>query len=573
MQIVQRPLAAEKIDGADHLSPLLEKIYLQRGVTSIDELNYDFGRLLPYHTLTGIEVAVDCLYSVLVAQKRVLVVGDFDADGATSTVLVIKALKLMGFKYVDYLVPNRFMHGYGLTPELVAMAVDFKPNLIITVDNGISNHAGVKAAKELGIQVIITDHHLPHLDLPVADAIVNPNQPGDQFPSKCLAGVGVIFYVMLALRKFLRDRNWFVSQGIPEPNLAQFLDLVALGTVADVVPLDKNNRLLVYQGLQRIRSGKIRAGLQALLDVAQCRLLMITGEELGYLVAPRLNAAGRLDDMAIGIECLLQDDYDKAYDLAAQLNLLNKERRALETTMHREAETVLADLVKNDDLPLGICLLKDSWHQGILGIIATRLKDLLHRPVIAFAKVNDHEIKGSARSIAGIHIRDILSKIVQKNPTLLTKFGGHAMAAGLSLGPYNYAPFCEAFLQELALHDGSQNQVKHLYIDGELTAEDLSLQTAELLRSGGPWGHEFNAPRFGGRFKLMQRNLFAEKHLKMTLNLVNTTAMYNAVAFNAQKDWHKIDDDLELYVVYSLGVNVYRGAKNLQLMVEHLEPV
>lgn len=554
------------------LHPLLQRVYASRNVQSIADIEKGLDSLLPYHALLGIDLAVKYLAEALAQQKHILIVGDFDADGATSTALAVAALQSFAAKQVSFLVPNRFEYGYGLTPEIVDVAAIQKPDLIITVDNGISSFAGVSRAQELGIKVIITDHHLPAAKLPLAEAIVNPNQLGDQFSSKNLAGVGVIFYLMLALRSYLREQNWFAEKNIALPNMSHLLDLVALGTVADVVPLDKNNRILVYQGLQRIRAGKSRPGIQALLNVAGRNYVNLTATDLGFAVAPRLNAAGRLDDMSLGIACLLSEDSNRARDIAVQLDLLNKERQSIEQEMQLQAQQALSKLRLSQNLPMGLCLVDSAWHQGVVGILASRIKDQLHRPVIAFAKINSTELKGSARSVVGVHIRDVLDAIATKHPDLITKFGGHAMAAGLTIHPKHFATFSQAFDDEIkSLLDLAALQGK-IYSDGELSNEEINLTHAQLLRDAGPWGQNFPEPIFDGIFRVIEQRLVGQKHLKMIL-AVNDTQTVDAIAFNINPDnWpnHRCE---KILAAYRLDVNEFRGMKNLQLMIEHLEVV
>jgi single-stranded-DNA-specific exonuclease len=561
----------EILNDCNHLKvhPLLQRIYAARGVGSDLDIDYRLENLLSYESLLGINQAIELLYEALVKQQTIVVVGDFDTDGATSTALAVKVLKALGLQNVYYLVPNRFVYGYGLSPEIVKVALQYKPDLIITVDNGIASHEGVEAAHALGIKVLITDHHIPSATVPNADAIVNPNQANDKFGSKNLAGVGVIFYVFLALRNFLRDKDFFANSKIPMPNMAQFLDLVALGTIADVVFLDKNNRILVHQGIQRIRSGKCCSGIKMLLEIANTQLKSVTATDLAYSVAPKLNAAGRLDDISIGIECLLADNDKKAQKIASTLNLLNKERKAIEVGMHQQAQDAIALLQQYEELPVGICLLNKSWHQGIVGIIASRIKDACNRPTIAFTEVGEDEIKGSARSINGLHMRDILEAVAKKNPGLLTKFGGHAMAAGLTLPRAKYDEFCELFNQEILQQADPQSFQEIVYIDGELEAGLINIQTAELLQNSTPWGHGFAEPLFGGSFKIVQKNLVGSRHLKMVLNNPNTTQMVDAIMFNHGEEL--ISNSDSAYIVYSLGVNEYRGNRNLQLIVRHVE--
>lgn len=551
------------------LHPVLQRIYAQRGITHSNELERSLEGLLPYHDLLGMDEAVKLLTEALTQQQKILIVGDFDADGATSTALAMRALKSFGGKNVNFLVPNRFAFGYGLTPELVQVAKDLSPALIVTVDNGIANHAGVLVAKELGIKVIITDHHLPSHTLPMADAIVNPNQPNDQFPSKNLAGVGVIFYVMLALRRNLIEINWFEAQNIQTPTMAPLLDLVALGTVADVVPLDRNNRILVYQGLRRIRSKQCALGITALLEIAGRNQNRLVSNDLGFAVAPRLNAAGRLDDMSLGIECLITEDLVKAKEIAAILNQLNDERRIIEQDMQEQAIRVLTQLRSTKNVPLGICLFDEEWHQGVIGIVASRIKDRFHRPVIAFAPANEIEIKGSARSIPGIHIRDILAEIADHHPTLISRFGGHAMAAGLAIPRAVFEEFSKVFNETVsrAMNDEILNNC--LMSDGTLHPNELTLEVAEILREAGPWGQAFPEPLFDDTFQLIDQRVVGNKHLKLTLAKENSTV--DAIAFNVDMDhWPNYRCD-KVHVAYRMDVNEFRGKRSVQLIVEHLE--
>jgi len=501
------------------------------------------------------------------------VIGDFDADGATSTALVVSALRDFGASNVGYLVPNRFEYGYGLTPEIVAIAGQSHPELIITVDNGISSIEGVAAANALGIATLITDHHLAGRELPQADVIVNPNQPGCEFPSKALAGVGVIFYIMLALRAELRTRGWFEERA--EINLAHYLDLVALGTVADVVPLDRNNRILVAEGLRRIRAGRCRPGILALLEVASRQCQSVVASDLGFAVAPRINAAGRLKDMSIGIECLLCNDMVAARSQANQLNELNQQRRVIEQDMQDEAIQILDELSLHDasDMPVAMTLYQSGWHQGVIGILASRIKDRLHRPTIAFADGDSGELKGSVRSIPGIHIRDSLDAVATRHPGLVTRFGGHAMAAGLTLPRAAYDEFANAFVEEVALHAQAVHLQAVLESDGELAADEFQLSLATELRFAGPWGQHFPEPMFDGQFSVVTQRLVGEKHLKLVLTPVGSDLLLDAIAFNIDPGlWP--DDSVELVeIAYRLDVNEFRGQRSVQLMVEHLVAV
>lgn len=456
------------------LPPLLTRLYAARGVACEAELDKSLARLIPYQQLKGIDAAVDLLVTALREGQRMLIVGDFDADGATASTVGVLGLRLLGAAHVDYLVPNRFEYGYGLTPEIVEVALQREPQLLITVDNGISSVEGVAAAKAAGLQVLVTDHHLPGHELPAADAIVNPNQPGCTFPSKSLAGVGVIFYVLMALRARLRETGWFESNQRAQPNLGELLDLVALGSVADVVPLDANNRILVHQGLMRIRAGRARPGLRAILEVARREPSRITSTDLGFILGPRLNAAGRLDDMSLGIECLLCDDPTLAREMALQLDELNQDRKSIEQGMQREALAQLKDLPL-ESMPFGLCLFDAEWHQGVIGILASRLKERYHRPTIAFASAGEGVLKGSARSVPGFHIRDALDAVAASHPHLISKFGGHAMAAGLSLPKENFPAFAEAFDQEVRRQLDEQDLTGRLLSDGSLAVEEFHL--------------------------------------------------------------------------------------------------
>ncbi|HWV08519.1 MAG TPA: single-stranded-DNA-specific exonuclease RecJ, partial [Pseudomonas sp.] len=483
MRIEPRPLPAQLPD-LGNLPPLLTRLYAARGVRSPDELDKGLARLIPYQQLKGIEAAVELLVQGLQQRQRMLIVGDFDADGATASTVGVLGLRMLGAAHVEYLVPNRFEYGYGLTPEIVAVALERRPELLITVDNGISSVDGVAAAKAAGLKVLVTDHHLPGPELPSADAIVNPNQPGCAFPSKAMAGVGVMFYVLLALRARLRQIGWFGAERA-EPNLGELLDLVALGSVADVVPLDANNRILVHQGLARIRAGKARPGLRAILEVAGRDPGRITSTDLGFILGPRLNAAGRLDDMALGIECLLCDDEALARDMAVQLDQLNQDRKAIEQGMQREALAQLKDL-QQDDMPFGLCLFEADWHQGVIGILASRLKERYHRPTIAFADAGEGVLKGSARSVPGFHIRDALDAVAAKHPGLISKFGGHAMAAGLSLPQEHFGAFAVAFDAEVRRQLCEDDLTGRLLSDGSLSVEEFHLELARALRHAGP---------------------------------------------------------------------------------------
>lgn len=556
-------------ESVTHLHPVLKRIYPARGIQSMRELERGLDNLLPYQHMLGINEAATLLVEAVTQQKKILIVGDFDADGATSSAVAVRALRSFGAEHVDFLVPNRFAFGYGLTPELVAVAKESNPAVIVTVDNGIANHAGVLAAKELGIQVIITDHHLAADTLPAADAIVNPNQPNDNFPSKCIAGVGVIFYVMLALRRHLLDIDWFEKESIPEPNMSRLLDIVALGTVADVVALDHNNRILVHQGLRRIRAGHCVPGITALLEIAGRNSKRLVAADLGFAIAPRLNAAGRLDDMSLGIECLLTDDLMRAREIAQILNQLNEERRAIEQDMQEQALHILTNLPEQKTIPNGICLFNDEWHQGVIGILASRIKDRFHRPVIAFALANETEIKGSARSIPGLHIRDVMAEISIRQPELIVKFGGHAMAAGLTIPRNLFESFAKVFDEVVSEKINEEHLNNALLSDGELTSEELTIEVAEVLREAGPWGQSFPEPMFDGIFNVIDQRLVAGKHLKMTL--AKDDRILDAIAFNVDLNhWpnHRCES---VNIAYRVDVNEFKGKRSVQLVIEHLE--
>ncbi len=547
----------------------LQRIYAARGVVHANELELQLKQLLPWQTLKGINAAVDLLLPVVLQQKKLLIVGDFDVDGATSTALAIRALRLLGAVNLDYLVPNRFDFGYGLSPELVEVARQRSPDLIMTVDNGIASVAGVAAAAECGIPVLVTDHHLPGEQLPDAAAIVNPNQPGCQFASKSACGCTVVFYVMLALRARLNEAH-SLSQPV---NMAQLLDLVALATVADVVPLDFNNRILVEQGLRRIRAGQVQAGMDALLRLAGKVPQTIVSSDFGFALGPRLNAAGRLDDMSLGIECLLTDDPSLAVSMAQELDEMNRNRREIEQGMQQEALNYLKDF-SVDNLPVGVCLYQPDWHQGVIGILASRIKDKVHRPVIAFAADSDAdvpELKGSARSIAGLHMRDALDEVDKQYPGLIKKFGGHAMAAGLTLNSGCYQAFSTAFNHVCERHLSSSQLEQNIDSDGELLVSEYTLELAQQLRWAGPWGQNFPEPVFHGRFRVLQQRIVGERHLKMVLQPHGSDQLLDAIQFNIDPQrWPNLNID-QVTAAFQLDVNEFRGQINVQLLVRYLE--
>ncbi|GAC08647.1 single-stranded-DNA-specific exonuclease RecJ [Paraglaciecola chathamensis] len=572
MQIRRRsPVSVEHLP--DSINPILKQIYATRGITSEQQLERSAKALLHYKDMSGVVDAVRILADALAQSKRIIIVGDFDADGATSTALSMLALGMMGCKNHDYLVPNRFNFGYGLSPQIVDVAHEQGAQVIMTVDNGIACFAGVERAKELGITVLITDHHLAAETLPIADAIVNPNQPNCSFMSKNLAGVGVAFYLMLALRAHLRGVDWFAQNDIDVPNLADLLDIVALGTVADVVPLDENNRILVHQGLLRIRSDKCRPGIQALIEVAGRDKRKMVASDLGFVIGPRLNAAGRLDDMSMGIECLLTDSDYKAKQIAVELDSLNRERREIEQSMQQEAVTALDNLqLSEQDMPHGLVLYQADFHQGVIGILAGRIKEKYFRPTIAFAHQDDEIIKGSARSIPGVHIRDLLEELSTRYPGLIIKFGGHAMAAGLSIEMAKLEEFKKRFTQLAQEHLAGKPLAGELISDGELPAQALTLEFSQLLKDAGPWGQGFPEPLFDGQFELVEQRIVGHKHLKMMLRMPNGK-LVDAIAFNVDTQVWPNEQCKHVELAYKLDINEFRGRTSLQFLVEGLNPL
>ena len=553
------------------LPEALKRVYANRGITDPAALSLTLDQLHPPQHLKGVAEAAELLAVAIEGDGRVLIIGDFDADGATSSAMAVSVLRQMGLREVAYLVPNRFEFGYGLTPEIVELAAAQMPDLIVTVDNGISSVEGVAAAQAMGISVLVTDHHLPGAQLPTAEVIVNPNQPGCAFPSKALAGVGVMFYVLSALRAELRERRWFDSQGLSEPNLGDALDLVALGTVADVVPLDRNNRILVAAGLARIRSGRARPGIEALFEVAGKDHRQATSTDLGFIVGPRLNAAGRLDDMSIGIECLLAESSMEARERAETLHRLNRERRDIEQSMEHDALEQLTTLeLDSNTLPFAMVLFDPGWHQGVIGILASRVRERVHRPTVIFAEVGEGMLKGSGRSIPGLHLRDVLDLVATRHPGLLSKFGGHAMAAGLTLEKDDLHRFTEAL--EAAVAE-TLNHVPPQAVedsDGALGAGDLGLQLAESLSAGGPWGQHFPEPTFDGVFDVLQHRIVGEKHLKLTLAAQGVEI--GGIAFNIDvNDW-QVKPLKRIHALYRLDINEYRGERNPQLVIQSFWP-
>jgi single-stranded-DNA-specific exonuclease len=572
LRIVRRAFAEHAAALGGGLHPVLGRVYAARGVCSAAELDISLARLLPVGTLEGISAAAELLLQHRAA-GRVLVIGDFDADGATSSALVVRALKACGFAAVDFLVPNRFQFGYGLTPEIVALAATRRPSLIVTVDNGISSNAGVAAARALGIEVLITDHHLPGAQLPEANVIVNPNLAGSRFGSRALAGVGVAFYVIAAVRHLLESCG---RSDPAAPGVAELLDLVALGTIADVVPLDANNRVLVAQGLRRIRAGRCVPGIRALLALAGRSASDLTAADLAFGVAPRLNAAGRIDDMTIGIQCLLADDEASAQRLAAQLDQLNEERRSIEARMQQEALGAVRRLQDPGPHAIersGVCLFDESWHQGVVGLVASRVKDRVRRPVIAFACADAATLRGSARSVSGIHIRDVLDSIAARHPDLLSRFGGHAMAAGLTLERAKLDAFARAFDEEVARCAQGASGADAVETDGELAPQEIALETAQALRAGGPWGQAFPEPSFDGHFTVRSARMIGARHVKMWVEVPRSGRSFDAIAFNHLEDGAQFEPPEGLkQLVYRLEVNEYQGERRLQLLVDHLLP-
>ncbi|WP_440053743.1 single-stranded-DNA-specific exonuclease RecJ [Pseudoalteromonas sp. T1lg65] len=554
------------------LHPVIKQLYAARGVKFADELDNRAATLHDFSLFKDIDVASDLLIQALTEQAKILIVGDFDADGATSTALLMQGLPMFGFQSVDYLVPDRFSLGYGLSPALAEQIVTLRPDLVITVDNGISCITGIEIVKRAGIKVIVTDHHLQGEQLPPADAIVNPNRHDCEFPSKAIAGVGVAFYLLIALRHHMRERRLFEQTQLPPPNLASLLDIVALGTVADVVPLDANNRTLVYQGIARIRSGQTRPGIQALIEVSNRNATRLSATDFGFALAPRLNAAGRLDDMSLGIACLLCNDINQARRMAGELDSLNQERREIEQGMQQEAQAVLEKLVlKTQEVPDALCLYQDDWHQGVIGILAGRLKEKYHRPCVIFAQGDNGEIKGSCRSIEGVHMRDLLEHINTQHPNLIAKFGGHAMAAGLTILEQDFAVFKRKFEHYVGQILTEEAKQSILLTDGELPQNCFNLDFAYALQQAGPWGQQFNEPVFQGLFELVQQRLVGEKHLKLVLKHPSGQ-LVDAIAFNIDvRAWPNASCQHAM-VAYQLDINEFRGKYSLQLIVREIQP-
>ncbi len=570
-KLIRRPQPEQPLAGGEHLHHLIQRIYQLRGINNYQEVDYQLRNLHRPTGFKGLTAAANIVINALKQQSHVVVVGDFDADGATSTALVLRAMQQMGAQHVSFIVPNRFDYGYGLTVELVDELVKLKADLVVTVDNGISSNQGVAKAKSLGMSVVVTDHHLPPEQLPVADAIVNPNCAGDEFPSKSLAGVGVAFYLMSAVRSQLIDENWFELNQLNVPNLAQLLDLVALGTVADLVPLDANNRIMVDAGLQRIKSKRCAAGINALFEVAQIDQACADATSLAFYIAPRLNAAGRLEDMSIGINLLLTDDHAEAKQLAAQLHEINQQRKQIQADMQVFADSVVDELKRQANLPNAICLYHKNWHQGVVGLLASKVKEFTHRPVIAFAKENSQSVwlKGSARSIPGLHIRDVLVGIDATQPGLIKKFGGHAMAAGLTLKAEDLKVFQQHFSAQVTRQLSEDGLDQVIWSDGAVEVEDLSLHTAELIQQAGPWGQHFEQPLFDDWFIVKEKRLIGENHTKLTLQTPDFQKQIAAIAFNRHPN-EFADENNSIHVCYQMMVNEFRNRRSLQLKIEHI---
>ncbi|MCO6523832.1 MAG: single-stranded-DNA-specific exonuclease RecJ [Candidatus Schmidhempelia sp.] len=556
---------------SENIHPLLQHLYILRGIDSNQAINRDIQGLLTYAQFKGIDKAVAILYQALETKKHILIVGDFDTDGATSTALMVKVLRRFNVTQVSYIVPDRFIDGYGLSESVVRRAAEQQAELIITVDNGISSFAGVELAHQLGMQVIITDHHLPPATLPQADAIINPNQADCAFASKHLAGVGVAFYFMLALRAHLRKINWFEQHDIPEINMASLLDLVALGTVADVVILDKNNRILVHQGIKRIRHGYACVGIKALLEIAKKDYHQLSAMDLGYALAPRLNAAGRMETMSLGIELLLCENQTLAKQMASELDTLNNERREVEQSMQTEAVAWLNQIEKTlQDIPNGIVIYQPDWHQGVIGILSSRIKDRYYRPVISFAQAGNGILKGSGRSIYGFHLKDALERIDTANPGLIDCFGGHAMAAGLTIAESKLNEFRDCF-EQLTNEMLDESLLDHMILsDGELQSEWFTCDIAQLLQEGGPWGQGFPEPLFDGKFYLHQQRIVGDKHLKVVVEPIGGGPLIEGIAFNVDRLLWPDPSIKKVKLAYHLENNEFRGEKKPQLLIRYL---
>ncbi|WP_258271144.1 single-stranded-DNA-specific exonuclease RecJ [Aggregatibacter actinomycetemcomitans] len=571
---MQKQILRREVPAGNKLcdDPLLDRLYRSRHIKNACQLDRTLAAIHNPNLMSGLDDAVALLLEAYEKQQKIVIVGDFDADGATSTALAVLALRQLGFVNVAYLVPNRFEQGYGLSVAVAQEALALDVELLITVDNGVSSHEGVAFLKERGVNVIVTDHHLPPESLPSADAIINPNLAHCGFPSKNLAGVGVAFYLMLALRAKFRELGMFDAKN--QPNFTELLDLVALGTVSDVVPLDQNNRILVYQGLARIKAQRCRFGIRALAEVAKRDLAGFSASDLGFSIAPRLNAAGRLDNMSVGVELLLAEDMESARALALELDGLNQARKEIEQGMKLEALKICQNLTAlENQLPHSIVLYQADWHQGVLGIVASRIKDQFHRPVIAFAQEQDGILKGSARSIPGLHIRDALERVYSQHPDLILKFGGHTMAAGLSINENYFADFQRIFNETVSELLAQEQLQGSIWTDGELSVNELNLNTAERLKSAGPWGQAFPEPLFDGEFKILQQRLVGEKHLKMMVESKLGGPLMDAIAFNVDTRYYPDLSIKTAKLVYKLDINEFRGNRDIQLLIDYIEPL
>ena len=568
LRIVRRESSLQPHGWAGSVHPVLQRVYAARGVACPEQLGHRLSGLLPPANLSGIDGAVELLADAIAGDRSIIVAGDYDVDGATGCAVAVRGLRMLGARRAGYVVPDRAVHGYGLTPALVE-TLRPAPDLVVTVDNGIASLAGVAAARARGCRVIVTDHHLPGPLLPDADAIVNPNLPGDAFASKCLCGVGVMFYLLLALRARLRESGAFLHGD--EPDLTALLDLVALGTVADLVALDANNRALVEAGLRRMRAGRASAGIAALFDVAGRDVRRATAADLGYMVAPRLNAAGRLEDMTLGIECLLCDDPERARPLAAVLHDINAQRRELQASMLDDAMAKLSDMRTGD--AFGISLFDPAWHHGVVGLVAARMKEWLHRPVVAFAPAGDgDELRGSARSVPGFHVRDALAETDARHPGLIVRFGGHAMAAGLTLKLADYARFGECFDRVVRERIAPELLQPVLASDGELAPRDFDIDLARQLRTAGPWGQGFPAPMFDNAFECVACKPMGSDgaHRRLQLRDPRDGRIHDAVWFGASGD---VPQAARVRIACELAVNDWRGSESLRLLVRHCEPL
>lgn len=572
-KIIHRKIPGN-INLPDTIHPVLRRIYASRNIKTSKDLDYSLSSLIPFDKLSGINDAVNLLRGMIEENRRILIVADFDADGATSCALAIRGLTAMGAKDVIYVVPNRFEHGYGLSPEIVNVALEYDPDLIVTVDNGISSIQGVEYARKNGIKVLITDHHLPSNKLPNADVIINPQLLDDKFPSKNLAGVGVIFYILLALRAKLKEENWFEKNNIAYPNLANFLDLVALGTIADLVPLDKNNRTMVTHGLRLMKKNKSKVGINALLNQSGRQLSTLTSTDLSFAIAPRLNAAGRLTDMSLGIECLLTDSEESAVEIAKKLDRLNMERRQIQNDMQEQA---LVELEKyshsvSEEIPNSICVYNEDWHQGVVGILASKIKEKFNRPVVVFASENENTLKGSARSISELHIKDVFDEVARLSPELLLTYGGHAMAAGLTIEKNQFENFSNTFNKVVSKNISSEKLENKYITDGELSDDDFTVPLALAIQNSGPWGQSFPEPTFAGQFEILDKRIVGGNHLKLKLQSSNNNMKLDAIAFNTtDENWPSKSE--KILTTYRLGINEYQGNSKLQLFIEHIEPV